>query len=332
MMKHLLFLGAACLVTASLIAQNTINLSIEHYLQEEPLVFGESSMNNIRHEFDVNRLQYYVSEIFITDDQGMVISYDSIWTLVDGSEATDIDLGTGTMDSITSVTFYIGVDSAHNHLDPSSWPAEHPLAHKNPSMHWGWANGYRFNAMEGTCGDDLEQYYELHGLGDENYFGVTLPVSAVPQNGEIDITVYANYAEILRDMDLENGIISHGPIYEAQTSLENMRDYVFSSTIPVSTVQDPDSSVSVGGIKQNSVKLFPNPVSDGMLYIDRESANSNLRAVIYDLHGALVWEGLLSAGSTSIDLQSLPSGAYRLSLKEIDAPASAVQVFKILKL
>ena len=60
-MKTLL---AAVLVLASiqLSAQNAINLSIEHYLQEEPLVFGESAMNNLRHEFDVSRLQYYVSE------------------------------------------------------------------------------------------------------------------------------------------------------------------------------------------------------------------------------------------------------------------------------
>ena len=33
--------------------------------------------------------------------------------------------------NVESITFSVGVDQAHNHLDPASYPASHPLAPQN---------------------------------------------------------------------------------------------------------------------------------------------------------------------------------------------------------
>lgn len=49
-----------------------------------------------------------------------------------------------------SFRFYVGLDSAINHGDPSKWPLDHPLAPSLNDMNWSWAGGYIFNVFEGT--------------------------------------------------------------------------------------------------------------------------------------------------------------------------------------
>ncbi|NQV52197.1 MAG: T9SS type A sorting domain-containing protein [Flavobacteriales bacterium] len=316
--RRVFTLFTAVVLSIALQAQNSINLSIEHYLQDAPLAFNQASQTHEARDFDVTRLQYYISEISIEDNGGNTYGFDSLWVLVNASHPTDIDLGSGSMDSIVSVTFHIGVDSAHNHLDPSSWPNDHPLAHKTPSMHWGWANGYRFVAIEGNCGDDLNQAYELHGLGDENYFSVTIPTKAGADNGVIDVPVYANYAEILRGLDISNGLISHGPIYEAQTSVENMHDYVFGPEVPASTVTSDtnDTSLAVGLVPDaSSFVLFPNPSSSNRVHIAGNSLASYTVQIV-DLRGSMLGAFAVPAGAAELDLPHLVAGSYYLTFKK----------------
>ncbi|MEQ9187065.1 MAG: T9SS type A sorting domain-containing protein [Cryomorphaceae bacterium] len=320
----------------TLSAQHAINLSIEHYVQDEPLVFNQASQTHERHAFDVTRMQYYLSEISVLDEDGNTHSFDSLWVFVDASVATDVELGSGSMDSIVSITIHVGVDSAHNHLDPSSWPNDHPLAHKTPSMHWGWANGYRFNAMEGNAGENLTESYELHGVGDENYFSVTVPTAAGVVNDVIDVTVYANYAEVLRGLDISGGIISHGPIYEAQTSLENMRDYVFGSEVPESTVMDSEDSNALAIAEMPeaaSVLLFPNPTSAHQVRLLGFDPNgASITVDILDARGVHVMKHQLPIGTNKIDVSDLSSGIYLISLATKTASGTQRNWVRFLKL
>ncbi len=331
---HALTLCTALFLGLHVGAQNTINLSIEHYLQDAPLAFNQASQTHEARDFDVTRLQYYISEISMEDNGGNTYGFDSLWVLVDASHPTNIDLGSGSMDSIVSVTFHIGVDSAHNHLDPSSWPNDHPLAHKTPSMHWGWANGYRFVAMEGNCGDDMNQAYELHGLGDENYYSITISTKAGAENGIIDVPIYANYAEILRGLDISNGLISHGPIYEAQTSVENMRDYVFGPEVPESTVSSEpnDTSLAVAGVADaSSFVLYPNPSSSNRVHITGNSLAS-YTVQITDLRGSILGEFALLAGANELDLTDLKAGSYCITFRKTAGEGPALQHRKFVKL
>lgn len=45
--------------------------------------------------------------------------------------------------------FQLGLPSAVNHADPGQWPAGHPLNPIVNGLHWGWAGGYVFAAVEG---------------------------------------------------------------------------------------------------------------------------------------------------------------------------------------
>ena len=45
--------------------------------------------------------------------------------------------------------FQLGLPAAVNHGDPGQWPAGHPLNPIVNGLHWGWAGGYVFAAIEG---------------------------------------------------------------------------------------------------------------------------------------------------------------------------------------
>lgn len=48
------------------------------------------------------------------------------------------------------ISFKLGLDSTVNHGDPAAWPAEHPLNGNYTGLHWGWATGYIFQAIDGN--------------------------------------------------------------------------------------------------------------------------------------------------------------------------------------
>ena len=50
--------------------------------------------------------------------------------LVDGFTTTRIMLGSFTLDSLESLRFAVGVNAAKNHLDPTTYNPQHPLAPK----------------------------------------------------------------------------------------------------------------------------------------------------------------------------------------------------------
>ena len=172
----------------------------------------------------------------------------------------------------------MGVDQANNHKDPSLWPSEHPLAPKNPSMHWGWASGYRFLAYEGSCGSSLAQVFELHGLGDNNYFKTEVDLSASAANGELAIELDADYTRGLEGIDLSSDVIVHGEDSEARVALQNFRDFVFGPASPNTSIDD--------NLQLGSFDVYPNPSSNGSINL-RLSQNQSvaLDLVVTDLSG-----------------------------------------------
>ena len=74
----------------------------------------------------------------------------------------------------------------------------------------GWAAGYRFVAYEGFGGADYSQNFQLHGLGNANYFVQEQEVIAEMVGGTMVLNLDANYTEALRDINIATGIVSHG--------------------------------------------------------------------------------------------------------------------------
>ena len=158
--------------------QTNVYFSIEHKLGNQPFAFQTAATNNLGNQFDVKRLQYYISSIELVHDGGTVTPVVDKYMLVNANDSTYESLGSFNITNLEAIRFGIGVDASKNNLNPATYPANHPLAPKSPSMHWGWAAGYRFVAFEGKAGSSLSQIVELHALDNSNYF-----IQTVPTNG-----------------------------------------------------------------------------------------------------------------------------------------------------
>ncbi|MEQ9187545.1 MAG: T9SS type A sorting domain-containing protein [Cryomorphaceae bacterium] len=293
-MKKVLFIAlfASLALSHSVSAQNNILLKINHVLDGEDFAFNTASETPDGRVFDLDRMEYYISEISVTHDGGMVTAFEDLWILVDASYATNEFLGQESIEVVESVSFSIGVDPDHNHLDPSSWPSGHPLYHQSPSMHWGWTAGYRFVAMEGMGSENLNQVFEIHALGDENYFENSVDLTAEAENGNITIALFADYAQALKGVNTDNGLISHGSTGSSITVLENFRDHVFASELQVdSDTNDTVPEIPAGIHSSENNRLFavyPNPAENGTIQITSLESSTDGMLSLYDLAGNLL--------------------------------------------
>ena len=290
-----------------LAAQTSVQLEINHKLGITQFAFDNSSTNNIGHQFMVKRLEYYISKISIIHDGGQETTVDDIYILVNADTKTAVDLGSHDVTSVEKVKFHIGVDPSKNGGDPATFPTDHALAPKDPSMHWGWAAGYRFIAIEGMGGISQDQPFELHGLGDANYFANEVGVSATAANGKLTIALDADYNRVLEDISLNAGVIVHGDTDEAKLALENLRDHVFSE------------AGSITGLEEGAAlafELYPNP-SSGTVRIELSSPHSSAYQLqVTDMLGKVVQSISISPIDTMTSLEIEHSGIYMISLLE----------------
>jgi hypothetical protein len=307
-MKNRIFtLAALLLFYLGSFAQTNVTLNIHHKLGNGNFQLNKAAKNNLGHDFRANRLEYYISEITILHDGGQEAGVKNRWLLVDASETTSVDLGDFNITDVEGIRFHIGVDSAHNHLDPTSWPADHPLAPQAPSMHWGWAAGYRFLAFEAESGPAYNQPLELHGLGNQNYFAVELSFSKSAANDQLTIDLDADYARALEDMNINSGTIVHGVFGEAQQALENFRDYVFSPSGSATSSRDL--------LAPERFEIFPNPVSTATATLSLETAKPATYSLrITDLTGRTVHQQEGLAGNMTLTLDFPQSGVFFVNL------------------
>ncbi|MEZ4884344.1 MAG: MbnP family protein [Chitinophagales bacterium] len=278
MKNFLLFALTFCLLNVSSFAQNSIKLNIHHKLGDEAFVMQTEATNNLGNRFNVSRLQYYISEISILHNGTIETKIKDLWVLVDAAGETVVDLGMHNIDAIEGIRFHIGVDQEHNHSDPASYPNGHALAPKFPSMHWGWAAGYRFIAYEGNGGNFLNQDCELHGLGDNNYFKTSIDMNVTAANNEILINLDADYTRVIENINVNSGVILHGDNGPAKKALENFRDYVFTAS---------DNATSIVDFSEiNGFNLYPNPANVGSAFIAIEATQDlQYQVVVYDVLG-----------------------------------------------
>ena len=294
-------LGISCLSAQDY----NVVLRINHQLSGEGFSLDKSAQNNLGDNFMYTRLEYYLSEFSFTDDAGNETAIEETWALINPADETvsSVDFGSHSINNISEVSFHVGVDEDHNHLDPSLWPAGHPLAPQFPSMHWGWASGYRFIALEGMAGNNLNQLFQLHGLGDNNYKKTTLPASVSIDGNNLYIDVDANYEKAMFDLSINNGVIVHGDNLEAKAAMQNFNTTVFSAA---------DISSSTDDLNFNhSIQITPNPVSGQTIKVELEDVSAD-QFKIYSLAGRMIMSSTFR--NNQIELENLESGYYILQL------------------
>lgn len=315
------FLLLAVLVVAMITGthgQTDVYFNINHLMGGATFSMNTPGVNNMGNDFEFSRLEYYISEISITHDGGQATVVEDFWILVDASESTNAYLGNFDVMEVEAISFFVGVGPDFNHEDPAAYASDHPLAPQNPSMHWGWSAGYRFIALEGSGGMNLNQAVELHGLGDQNYFQNTTMLSATALSGVVYLDVDADYLKALEDISVSSGAIVHGDYGAAQDCLENMRDHVFSEAGSVVSVKEENTV---------SFQVFPNPSSDGGFWIQMADLNSSdVEIRIIDAIGKVVQVERGIASHSKIRVDGLQAGIYTAVLTNSTGILESIQV------
>lgn len=308
-MKHITIIFTLICLALITNAQKNVNLHINQKLGTSVFAFNQAAQNNLNQDFKITRVDYYISGVKIIHDGGMEMALPNKYILVKGGAMTMDNLGSLNVTNIEGIKFSIGVDAPINNADPALQSPVHPLYFQTPSMHWGWAAGYRFVALEGTAGPNATPF-EIHGLGNANYFGQTVMAAGVNSGNDIDIYVDADYIQALKDINVAAGPIDHGVNTTDLTLLHNFRDNVFKpGTANPSNIKGQNNVNSF-------VKIYPNPVHD-QLSIELIVPNNNTQSVqVIDILGKVQLTAPLKQQHNTIDLSSLAKGSYILKFYE----------------
>lgn len=304
-MKNIILLFLVVSISILGYSQTQVQLSIKHGLNGNDYGPEVEGRNDKDQAFKLQRVQYYVSNITLTDIDGKEIFLPDTYLFVDANNPTTFPLGSHDVSDITKLSFYIGVDAERNHADPSQYDANHALAPKNPSMHWSWAGGYRFAAMEGKAGSTLADDLIIHATGDPNFKKTTLDLNATKNTDDIlEINLHVDYAKLFSGMDISSGLIYHGKDEAGEKLLENFRKEAIT---PVKGVPDNTNDPSLA-----SVAVYPNPIVDGKAYIRTTGSFIPTSYALYDISGKKIKEESVISKASHLVLSDVESGVYTL--------------------
>jgi hypothetical protein len=301
-------------------AQKNVYLTISHKLGASNFAFNQTAQNNLMQNFRITRVDYYISSIKIIHDGGVETAVPSHYILAKGSSTVIDLLGNFNVTNVEGVKFYIGVEAPTNNSDITLQPSGHPLSFQSPSMHWGWSSGYRFLALEGVTGFGFTTLFEMHGLGNANYFQQTVMTTGVNSGSDVYINLDADYSQALENINVTSGPIDHGVNATDLTALENFRDYVFGPGAGTPT--------SINNAEENiNLDIYPNP-STKTLFINFDQQNNNVnKMVMTDVTGKVVFETPLS-NKNEIDLSHTAKGMYILKFYNRDTLLTHRKIIK----
>lgn len=305
-MNRFLLLFLAAIFCQGVGAQMNVALHMHQKLGDQPFALNAIATAPGNYAMKVTRMQYYVSEIKIVHDGGQVTPVTDMHLLVTAQKDSIFELGSFDVTTIEGIEFSIGVDAAFNHLDPSTYPAGDPLALQNPTMHWGWTAGYRFIAFEGKSsnnGTTFPDVFQIHTVDDANYRTVTLPVSGVMDGDHLAINIDADYTQLLTDLNVQGGVVSHAANGPSAVIAENMKNHVFTPSSIASSTVEPGVAGSFG--------ISPNP-SSGVAVVKYDLPGyERLMLTVSDLSGHRVLTRELSGSQQSVSLETnWQSGIY----------------------
>ena len=303
-MRTLLLLTTLVLAGA-LSAQTSVALRIDHKAGQAEFDNAGPWTTPMGEEVYIDRLEYYMSMFTLVHDGGQETPIDGAYVLADGFVDELHPLGeVSGVDNVEALKFFVGIDPDNNHADPAAWPSDHPLAPQVPSMHWGWASGYRFVALEGGAGINGVIAHEIHALGDDNHFPGEMGVLATIENGVLVLDVEADVFGFYNLLSVGAGLINHGEEAEAILVCNNLADKVF--RLP--------GAADVADAAAMGLDFALIPVEGGAEIRFDAPLSSPADIVLLDILGRPVHQERWMAGTQRQRLADVPQGAFLLSV------------------
>jgi len=311
------FLLFAVLTSTAFSQTNQVVLSFDHKVGSTPLEINQTEFliwNNKK--VRLTRAEFYISELAINHPDGTVMPLTDQYLLVNANTPTaEFNLGTWPVETAHGLTLHLGVPQSVNHNDPVLWPANHPLAPQNPTMHWGWAAGYRFMAIEGKVdnnGDGVpETSFEFHNLFDELYRSLDLTGIKEAENGILHLHFVLDYAQLFKNMAMTGSLIQHGKFAPNVSMMNNAATANFITLTATSATH---------ALQANSlnIKASPNPANAATSLEYSLPATGTINLILTNTLGQTVRKltGLSTAGTIQLETATLSEGLYHIAFYE----------------
>lgn len=312
MMKTTTVLFLSMAIAISSFGQTTLKFAFNFKFNGEPFKLNQSYDDLSGAKTNLTRVQFYLSMDKAIHDGGNETDLSGNFILAEyGTESYIIDSNLSITD-LEEIHFGFGVHPDVNHNDPTTYPAEHPLALKIPTMHWGWTSGYKFFTLEGNIDTDNDQspdrLFQMHAVGDEFYKSMKLVANKSVANNEIVVEVIVDLGTWFTNVDLQAVGILHGggPVMEAAVT---NTPQVFGATTVVNVKENADKII------ENSVNVGNHLNKTFLTYELAQKLDGQLK--IIDLNGSLV-EGInIQNQIGTIDISHLSNGVYLYSIENL---------------
>jgi hypothetical protein len=316
-MRHSISILILILISFSALGQTKeVSIHFNHKYNGANFNFDSTYVVDGTTPIKFDRLEYYLHINSLSNNDGDTTYLSDTYLLVNPSQ-NQYNIGPFEISDVNSLFFNIGVALEVNHNDPSLWNASHPLSPQDPSMHWGWAAGYRFVALEGMIDKNndgiIETVVQYHPVDDSYYSEIITCDGVVETNSTITFFIEANYDKLIENIGTDQGGVYHGLHDENQLLINN---FIYNNVFTV-----PENL----NLKEISISntAFPNPFSNTI----QLNLNENSIVKVYNSLGILVDAYKLDKGQQQINTQTLLNGVYILSLQS----KSGTENIKLLK-
>ena len=316
-MRHSISILILFLISFSALGQTKeVSINFIHKYNDANLNFDSTYVVDGSTPIKFDRLEYYLHINSLSNNDGDITYLSDKYILVNPSQ-NQYNIGSFEISDMSTLLFNIGVAPEINHDDPSLWKDSHPLAPQIPSMHWGWAAGYIFVALEGMIDKDQDGIFETviqyHAVDDSYYSEIMISDAMIETNTSVEIHINVNYNKLIENIGTNEGGVYHGLHDENQLLINNfINNNVF--TIPENL-----------NLKETFISnaVFPNPFSNTI----QLNLNENSIVKVYNSLGILVNEYKLDKGQQQINTHTLLNGVYILSIQS----KSGTENIKLLK-
>lgn len=181
-----------------------------------PATYGTQFQDVSGRKFNLSDLRYYISNIILIKNDGNELPLTGKVILVNPTES-EYELGNVPVASYKGFKFMVGLDSATNHSDPTTYSANDPLSIQSPSIHWSWNSGYIFMKIEGQVDTtiasngplDLSYFYHI-GLDEfKRNVDFSADAFAVVSGSDYEIGLEFDLLKVLNNVDMRTENATH---------------------------------------------------------------------------------------------------------------------------
>lgn len=166
--------------------EGTLVLKFDNGVGDQDFIFGTTYNKSNNESFKLETLKYIISNVSVTDEDGMTFEYpteDNVFIVdeANGNNAGEILISLDGVDAAnyTSITFGIGIDQDRYGLGAEG-QGDFLTDAEEAGMMWSWATGYRFVRFDGTYSSatETDEALNIHmgsvGTSVDNYKEITL--------------------------------------------------------------------------------------------------------------------------------------------------------------